>query len=223
MAHQKKIQASGAPDATAGATKRGEDTRERILSAAIEEFCAAGFAGASTTRIVQAANCNIRMLYHFFAKKDGLYRAALERVYEQLRDSEDRISFWQRPPREGVAELTTFTFDYMLENPQFPKMVLQENLAGGDMARELGSLYSRSRPLIANLDGLIENGFADGTFCKRPSATDLYLTILSLSFIHISNLHTLTATFGEDLTEAAFLERRRAHAVEVVLGYLGAD
>ncbi len=208
------ITSTTAPDAT--------DTRERLLAAAIAEFCAHGFAGSSTARIVAAAGCNIRMIYHYFSSKDGLYRAALQRVYDELRDSEDKISFWTLHPRQGVAELTRFTFDYMLANPQFPRMMLNENLAGGDAVRSLRSVNQNARPLISKLNALIETGHASGVFTERPTAIDLYLTILALSFIHLSNVHTLSATFGEDLAGSGFLDRRRQHVVDVVLGYLGA-
>ncbi|MEY8843382.1 hypothetical protein AB9K41_30510 [Cribrihabitans sp. XS_ASV171] len=50
----------------------------------------------------------------------------------------------------------------------------------------------------------------------------VYLTILALSFIHISNQHTLSATFGVDLASPDFLKERKDHVVKVVLSYLGA-
>lgn len=201
---------------------RGEETRERLLQAALTEFCAHGFAGASTAAIVAAADCNVRMIYHYFGNKEGLYRAALQRVYDELRDAEDKLSFWQLPPREGITELTRLTFDYMAKNPRFPRMILSENLAGGATVRQLDRVYKNSRPLISKMDALIERGFQEGVFRCRPRAIDLYLTMLALSFIHLSNVHSLSVTFGEDLTDPAFLMRRRDHAVEVVLGYLGA-
>lgn len=49
-----------------------ERTRKAILAAALKEFSQAGFAGARIERIVKAAKCNIRMLYHYFGDKKGL-------------------------------------------------------------------------------------------------------------------------------------------------------
>ena len=63
-------------------------TRERILKAAMEEFCAKGFDGARMDRIVEYAGCNIRMAYHYFGDKEGLYLTVLEEVYNQLRSRE---------------------------------------------------------------------------------------------------------------------------------------
>lgn len=207
---------SDGPDETA------THTRMRLLDAAIEEFCTHGPRGASTARIVAAAGCNIRMLYHYFGNKNGLYRAALLQVYAELREAEHQQDFWSGTPTEGVLKLMHFTFDYMHENRRFPRMILAENLAGGATVQGAPEPYEGSRALIENLDALIVRGCASGEFTKKPAAFDLYLTILALSFIHVSNQHTLSTTFGHSLDAAPFIRDRRRHVSEVVLGYLGA-
>ncbi|MGY6547737.1 MAG: TetR family transcriptional regulator [Roseinatronobacter sp.] len=198
------------------------DTRQRLLSAAIEEFCTHGRSGASTTRIVELAGCNIRMLYHYFGNKDGLYRAALLSVYDDLRAAELQQDFWSGTPTQGVLGLMHFTFDYMTSNRHFPGMILAENLTGGATIRKAHEPYQGSRRLIENLGALIQRGFDSGEFTRKSDPLNLYLTILALSFIHISNHHTLSVTFGQNLDDADFITARRAHAAEVVLGYLGA-
>ncbi|MDK3075842.1 TetR family transcriptional regulator [Sedimentitalea sp. JM2-8] len=203
-------------------TRNSAKTKEDILNAAIEEFCAYGYAGANTTRIVSLAGCNIRMLYHYFDNKDGLYIAALSRVYEELRSSEEATNFWNASPHDGIVALTHFTFDYMRENRRFPKMILNENLNQGRAAAQIAQvIYTTARPFIEKLDSLLARGQAEGVFLRRPDALHLYLTILALSFIHISNQHTLSATFGVDLTSPGFLRERKEHITEVVLSYLG--
>ncbi|RGP35570.1 TetR/AcrR family transcriptional regulator [Pseudotabrizicola alkalilacus] len=202
-------------------TRNSQVTREQILTAAIEEFCEQGYAGANMTRIVQMAGCNIRMLYHYFENKDGLYLTALTRVYEELRRSERETSFWDMSPRDGVVALTHFTFDYMLQNPSFPKMILNENLNLGRAAAQVReTIFSTARPFLNSIETLLSRGHAEGEFTHRPSGLHLYLTILSLSFIHISNRHTLQATFDVDLGSDSFLNDRKAHATDVVLAYL---
>lgn len=202
-------------------TRNSAETKEKILNAAIEEFCAHGYMGANTTRIVKTAGCNIRMLYHYFESKDGLYLAALTRVYQELRLSERTTNFWSLPPREGIVALTHFTFDYMRNNPRFARMILNENF---NMGRAVGhvseAISTTSRPFIDRIDTLLDRGYTEKVFTHRAEALQLYLTILALSFIHISNAYTLRATFGVDLGSEAFLAKRKAHVTDVVLGYL---
>jgi len=199
------------------------ETKEKILIAAIEEFCANGYAGASTTRIVKSAGCNIRMLYHYFEHKDGLYLAALTRVYQDLRTSEDETNFWSLPPRDGIVALTHFTFDYMRHNQQFPKMIINENINMGRAAAQISQAISTTaKPFIEKIESLLERGHANGDFPRRPDALHLYLTILALSFIHISNHYTLSATFAVDMDSESFWADRKTHVTDVVLSYITA-
>jgi AcrR family transcriptional regulator len=199
-------------------------TKERILLAAIDEFCEHGYAGTSTTRIMSAAGCNIRMLYHYFDSKEGLYLAALTRVYQDVRRCEASTNFWNLPPRQGIIALTQFTFDYMLKNPSFPRMIINENLNKGRAAVNIAeAITSASKPLVRKVDDLIAQGHASGEFRSRPDALQLYMTILGLSFIHITNRFTLTTTFGVDVASDAFLMERRSNVTQAVLGLLYMD
>lgn len=114
--------------------------------------------------------------------------------------------------------LTHFTFDYMHRNPQFPRMILNENFNRGRGVKRIAGIISTSATLfLAKIDTLPDKGHADGTFCHCPQALHLYLSILALSFIHVSNAHTLRATFGPDLGTPDFLESRKAHVRDMVL------
>ncbi|WP_372922854.1 TetR/AcrR family transcriptional regulator [Roseovarius sp.] len=221
MKDQKAI---ASPSGVPREPRSGLQTKEKILLAAIEEFCEHGYAGTSTTRIMSAAGCNIRMLYHYFDSKDGVYLAALTRVYQDVRSCEASTNFWSLPPREGIIALTQFTFDYMLKNPSFPRMIINENLNKGRASVNIAeAIRSASKPLISRLDDLIAQGHASGEFRNRPDALQLYLTILGLSFIHITNKFTLTTTFGIDVASEAFLMKRRSYVTQAVLGSLYID
>ena len=60
--------------------QRSEDTRERILAAAIREFAAGGFDGVSTRMVAEAAGVRHALVTYHFQGKDGLWRAALDRT-----------------------------------------------------------------------------------------------------------------------------------------------
>jgi TetR/AcrR family transcriptional regulator len=60
-----------------------ERTQRRILAAAEKEFSAKGFAGARVDAIARRARVNKRMLYHYFGKKEGLFREILRRKMTQ--------------------------------------------------------------------------------------------------------------------------------------------
>ena len=84
------------------ATRNPERTRERILSAALAEFAAKGFAGARVDVIARRAAINKRMLYHYFGNKEKLFRAVLRQKIAERRalglslssDPAERLPFW---------------------------------------------------------------------------------------------------------------------------------
>jgi AcrR family transcriptional regulator len=59
-------------------------TRERILEACVDCFAKQGFAGTSTRTLAAAADVNIATLAYHFKDKEGLYKAAVDAIYEQL-------------------------------------------------------------------------------------------------------------------------------------------
>ena len=77
-------------------------TRERILSAALKEFAARGFAGSRVDAIARRAAINKRMLYHYFGDKEGLFRAVLRRKIAERQawaeglsgDPTESLPFW---------------------------------------------------------------------------------------------------------------------------------
>ena|SRR5580692_264914 len=58
--------------------ERADQTRSRILDAALAEFGSNGLAGARTERIAEAAGVNKALIYYYFQGKEDLYAAALE-------------------------------------------------------------------------------------------------------------------------------------------------
>lgn len=210
-----------APDTTQPPLQAG--VADRLIAAGTAEFLRHGFEGASVSRIVQGAGCNVRMIYHYFGNKLGLYRACIARVYDQLRQAEAAAGFWDLPPRDAIAELVRFTFDYMLEHPEFQGMMRIENMADGVHVRELSAVNTRASSLFNAIEQLIRRGVAAGEFSGETDPGLLYMSILGLSTIHISNRHTMGVVLGRDLSAAEFLRPRREEVVRIILASLKKD
>ena len=69
-----------------------------------------------------------------------------------------------------------------------------------------GMGYSRGKPFRSGVDPV-----------------HLYISIAGLSYFYFSNIHTLSVIFARRLDSPAEMAKRRAHAVEVILGYLRRD
>jgi AcrR family transcriptional regulator len=65
---------------SAGGYARGDETRLKIIEAAIESFGEHGFEGASTRDIAARAGVNAPALQYYFENKEGVYRACAEHL-----------------------------------------------------------------------------------------------------------------------------------------------
>lgn len=195
-------------------------TREKVLAAGVAEFCAKGFDGARIDRIARRARCNIRMIYHYFGSKERLYLAALERVFRQLRSREEKLDLFHMDPVPGMAALVDFTFDHMLEHQEFIRLISNENMLRGRFLKKSRFVPRATLPLVKAITDLLRRGQASGVFRRNVDPVQLYISILSVAYVHVSNKYTLSITFQRDLGDARWLAQRRRHAREVILGYL---
>ena len=69
---------------TEGGYARGEETRLRIIRAAIELFGEHGFVAASTRDIAAHAGVNAPALQYYFENKEGVYRACAEHLADEV-------------------------------------------------------------------------------------------------------------------------------------------
>jgi AcrR family transcriptional regulator len=100
-------------------------TRERILSAALKEFAAHGFAGARVDAIARRAAINKRMLYHYFGDKEGLFRAVLRRKIAERQAWAENLS---GAPAESLA----FWFEASCRDLDWVRLLEWEALQGGE-------------------------------------------------------------------------------------------
>jgi AcrR family transcriptional regulator len=66
-----------------GGYARGDETRHRIIEAAVELFGEHGFEGASTRDIAARAGVNAPALQYYFENKEGVYRACVEALADE--------------------------------------------------------------------------------------------------------------------------------------------
>lgn len=214
----------------AGSTKAGETpelvrrdparTRARILEAARIEFARRGLGGARVDQITARANSNKRMIYYYFGNKETLFLAALESAYGQIREAEQSLRLTDRDPVRGMRRLVRFTWEYYLAHPEFITLLNSENLHRARHLKKSKKIRALHSPLVAMLESLLQRGQRAGVFRRGVDPVQLYVSIAALGYFYLSNNHTLSTIFGQDLMRARALKQRLAHMTELVLGYL---
>src|SRR6202012_1309062 len=86
-----------------------QDTRNRLLHAAGEEFAARGYAGTTVTRLAAAAGVSVQTLYLAWGSKRALLRGYMENALSGGDGSPEDAArrFAGLSPRERLAELAT--------------------------------------------------------------------------------------------------------------------
>jgi AcrR family transcriptional regulator len=84
-----------------------EDTRNRLLQAAQEEFPVRGYAGTTVTRLAATAGVSVQTLYLAWGSKRALLRGYMENALSGGAGSPEDAArrFAGLPPRERLAEL----------------------------------------------------------------------------------------------------------------------
>lgn len=197
-----------------------ERSRAAILVAAREEFSRTGLGGARVERIAEKAAVDKKLVYYYFKDKDGLFAAALESVYAEIRDAQLYLDLQGMPPLIALRRLIEFTWDYYIAHPEFITLLNSENLhlarhlQGSPRIRELNS------PLVDSLSDILERGQKQGLFRAGIDPVQLYITIAGCSYFYLSNIHTLSAGFNRDFKAPKQLTQRLAHITEVVSAFV---
>ncbi len=197
-----------------------EQTKERILEAATQEFAEYGFGGARVDAIAERAQANKAMLYHYFGNKEELFVVVLERTYAQIRDHERQLDLEGRDPVSAIRELVRFTFCYFVDHPEFIRLLNNENLYGAEHVKASERIPEMHSPMVSLLREVLERGVGDGVFRTDVDPVQLYISIAGLSYFYLSNAYTLSAIFRCDLLADSALQVRLDHVTDVVLGYL---
>jgi AcrR family transcriptional regulator len=201
-------------------SRNAEDTRDKILRAARNEFAAHGFAGARIERIVTAADTNPRMLYHYFGDKSGLYVAVLEDAIGNLRREEMKIDVEHLAPIAGLMQLFDFMNTHFESDLPLVRLLRNENLQQARYLKTSRRIREMSSPVLALIDGLLARGAAEGSVRAGVDPLQLYVMMVALNQFPLSNVHTLSVIFDQNLSKPAWRAARHAGAREMIRAYL---
>ena len=179
--------------------QQADQTRARILQAAITVFTRDGYSGGRIEKISAEAESNDRMIYYYFGSKEKLFVKVLEHTYEQFNRAECLLSLDPATPVQTLRQLVAFVWDYYVSHPEFVAILSIENLHKGKHARQSGELRRLSGEAVGVLRPIIDAGQAQGLFRQDLDIKHVYLMIASLCYFYNSNLHTLSSFLGQDM------------------------
>ena len=199
-----------------------EHTVQDIIAIATEEFASKGLAGARVDEIAERMATSKRTIYYHFGGKEGLYLAVLEEAYRRMRSIETELDIEHLAPEEALRRLVGFTFDYQSANPDFIRLVMNENIHNGEFLRQSKEIQQLNVPAISAVRRIYERGVAAGLFRAGLDPVDLHMSISALSFFNVSNRHTFSLIFKHDMASPAEFARRRDNVIEMIVRFVRA-
>lgn len=201
-------------------TNDPERTMAGILEVATKEFAEKGLSGARIDAIAAATSTSKRMIYYYFGSKEGLYVAVLEDAYRRMRAIEAELHLENLAPEAALRRLVEFTFDHHWGNPDYIRLVMNENIERGTYLAQSQSIRQLNVPAIAAIRELYDRGVAQGVFRPGLDATDIHASISALTFFNVSNQHTFGLIFKGAPSDETALAVRRDSITEMVVRFV---
>ena len=194
-------------------TRDADRTRAALLKAGLREFAQNGFSGGRLERIVKAAGCNIRMVYHYYGGKEGLYLAVLEAASEQVRREEALLDIDLERPLVGMLELMRFSYEFFERNPLVEALFRTEDLTASKRAARVSPMTRGLQSRLALIADLIAGGQAKGLFRDDLDPLQVHITITALSRFRLGNGQTQAIAMGSNARPRDWREQRLQHCL----------
>ncbi len=201
-------------------TNDPERTMAEILLVANKEFADKGLAGARIDEIAAATRTSKRMIYYYFASKEGLYLAVLEAAYRRMRQIESDLHLEDLEPAQALKALVEFTYDHHQANENFIRLVMNENIQRGEYIGQSKDIQQLNGSALQTIQNLYERGVKSGVFKPGLTPLDIHSAISALSFFNVSNQHTFGLIFNQKRSTGKAQILHRAHVVNLILNFV---
>jgi TetR/AcrR family transcriptional regulator len=194
---------------------RADQTREKILRAAIREFSEHGLAGARTSAIASAAGVNKALLYYYFRDKESLYAAGLEQVADAVAGAAIAVFDLDCSPGERILRFALQHFDRILCQQGFQALMQQEMVRFRQGQSNAMQIIAKKafEPMFGRVQAIAEEGVRTGELCPMDWMQMMYSALGANVFYFLSApMMQLVTPFNP--LEPAVVSARRIAAIE---------
>jgi AcrR family transcriptional regulator len=200
--------------------KDPEGNRAAILTSAVAEFAARGLHGGRIDTIAKASGCDKQMLYYYFTNKEGLYVAALEHAYSQIRRSQMEQTVDRENPLRSLIEIVLASYDFVTANSDVIRLISNENTEKGEYIRKSSLVRGINLPIISKIEEIIAAGTQIGAFRADLIALEFHRLTSALINHNINNAYTFGYIFDVDLLSRQSRDRFRVTIADVISRYV---
>lgn len=202
------------------AKELGRDRETQILDAAENLFAAAGYSGARTQQIAEAAGVTKAMIHYYFDTKEKLFRAVLDRILFELIKLVQEVTSSDAPRVERLETFIRGFFDYVARHPNFSR--LSFFVAGGKSRYFDNIVTDFFRPMFLRSVEFIEEGVEEGVF--RPVQTQQFLlSIYAITMQYLADARFISLLLEDDAMSRENLDACRDGLLHMVWQTLGVE
>ncbi len=201
-----------------------DQTRTRILAAALREFSAHGLAGARTDTIAASAKVNKALLYYYFKNKESLYAAAFEEVINRVMQNTLAVLDSKCTPGEHLLRLALNHFDRILTQHEFQSLMQQEMVRfHHGKSTAIPHLAGKAfAPLLKKIQQAVQQGVRSGELCNIDWMQVVYSSYGSNVFYFMS-APMMRLSLSVEPFDPAHIALRRKSAVQFLGNALFVD
>jgi AcrR family transcriptional regulator len=200
-------------------SRRGADTRNRVLEVAEEAFAQRGFAGAHLQHIATQVGVQKTALYYYYPSKAALYEAVLVRMLEAFEHTVSKAIDVPESPESRLERLGDALNELLSERRNYSQILIRIFV---DRVRIDGDAL---RPLIERVVGRLLAFYREGIDANafaRVSSRNLFQSLLGILVFHYASGEFGAQVLGVDdiFSEKAVAWRRKEVRKLVLRGVL---
>lgn len=158
-------------------TQPHSEARERLLTAAMEQFTRRGYAATSVRELCEAAEVTKPVLYYYFKSKEGLYLELMKNAYALFESTVAKLTMYTGGIREQITQFCEDIFDTGMTNIPILRLIysIYYGTPQGAPHFNLEQYYDRMLEIIGQL---IHEGIDQGEI-KEGNIIDMTWAVLS--------------------------------------------
>jgi len=196
-------------------------SRELILDAAERLFAARGYEATSLSDVGREAGVSRATPGYFFGSKADLYRAVLERCFEDVRravrEGRERALQSGQAPEIILAGAVSDYFDFVAARPNFVKLMQREGLSGRRTLDDVPLGLVTGQEMLAALAQELALPAAE-----HLEVAQMLSSLIALAWFPFVQGDVLGRVAGLDPTAPNHVELRKKHVTELLVGWLRA-
>ena len=195
------------------------DTKERILTAAIEVFTDKGKYGARMQEIADKAEINKAMLHYYFTDKDTLYEKSFEYIFTNLFLRVSDIIDEEVMFLDKIGKFVDIYIDFIAENIKITRIILRDMADGGQVFQKVMKKLTQQENFFIplKLKYIIDKAKKNGEI-RDVDTVQTIISIIGMSIIYFIGKPVMDVIWNlKPEEQESFIKARKEGVIDFIV------